>query len=257
MTDVVLTEFDAHVLTVTLNRPEALNAINAEMSERVGEILAAADAEPEVRVVVIRGAGRAFCVGADLKAVSQGHQVRSKREDWGFAGITRHPIGKPLIASVHGHVLGGGLEIVLACDLAVAASNASLGQPEVKRGVIAAAGGAFRLPAQIPAKLAMELLLTGAPIDAQRAYSWGLVNRVVDPAELDRATSELARQVAANAPLAVQASKRIARRAPMLRDAEEAWATSRGEAEAVLASADVHEGVAAFIERREPRWEGR
>ncbi|WP_319683459.1 crotonase/enoyl-CoA hydratase family protein, partial [Streptomyces ipomoeae] len=257
----VLVERRGHVMVVTLNRPEARNAVNAAVARGIGNALEEADRAPEIRAVVITGAGdKAFCAGADLKAVARGENIMPpEAEAWGFAGYVRHHIGKPTIAAVRGFALGGGTEIALASDLVVAAEDAHFGLPEVKRGIIAAAGGAFRITAQLPPKVAMELLLTGDPLDAATARDLGLVNRVV-PAEkvLDEALA-LAERIAANAPLAVQASKRIARGITTGRvDAEQAaWDLSHQEARTVMTSQDAQEGPRAFAEKRTPVWQAR
>lgn len=252
------------VLLLTLNRPTARNAINLAVTAALGTALQAADEDPTVRAVVITGAGdQAFCAGADLKALARGEAlapVSGPGSGWGFAGLVTHPISKPLIAAVNGAALGGGTEIVLACDLAVAAPHATLGLPEVRRGLFAAAGGAFRLAAQMPPKLAMELLLTGDAIDAPRALALGLLNAVVPaPALLDHALA-LTGRIAANAPLAVRASKRIAH-SPH-RDGDggaeaAAWRLTKEEQARVFASDDAREGLRAFAEKRPPVWTGR
>jgi crotonobetainyl-CoA hydratase len=178
---------------------------------------------------------------------------------WGFAGFVRHPISKPVIAAVNGLAFGGGAEIVLASDLVVAAERATFGLPEVTRGLVAAAGGVIRLPAQLPRKIAMEMILTGEPIGAQAAARWGLANRVVpDDAVVDVAL-QLARRIGQNAPLAVQASKRIAVGivAGGIPAEEEQWQLSLAEVDLVKRSADAREGPAAFAQKREPRWQGR
>ncbi|OLT11356.1 enoyl-CoA hydratase [Pseudonocardia sp. CNS-139] len=253
----VAAERHGHVLLVTINRPQARNAVNGPVTVGVGEALEHAEQDPEVRVVVLTGAGdRAFCAGLDLKE-GPGTDPRAAR--WGFAGYVAHAISKPTIAAVNGFALGGGTELVLASDLAVAVETATFGLPEVARGIVAGAGGAFRLPRQIPQKVAMEAVLTGRPLTAQRALELGLVNRVVPAEELLPATFALAAEIAANAPLAVQAGKRMARgiddgHVP----AEDAdWARTRREAAAVLATDDAREGMRAFAEKRPPRWQGR
>ncbi|MGC9538916.1 enoyl-CoA hydratase-related protein [Streptomyces sp. UG1] len=199
-------------LLVTLNRPHAMNAVNADLSAAVGAALEAAEQDREVRAVVLTGAGdRAFCAGADLKALARDESIAAPgHEDWGFLGYVRHAISKPTIAAINGFALGGGTELVLASDLAVAADTAVFGLPEVSRGIFAAAGGVFRLPEQLPRKIAMEMVLTGEPFDAARALQLGLVNRVVPAAEVLDTALALAERIAANAPLAVQASKRVA-----------------------------------------------
>jgi crotonobetainyl-CoA hydratase len=259
--DPVLVEREGHVLVVTLNRPEARNAVNGPLTLGVGAALEEADGDSEVRAVVLTGAGDvSFCAGADLKALSRGESLNPPgTEQWGFAGVVDHPISKPVVAAVNGAAFGGGTELVLTADLAVAAETATFGLPEVRRGLIAAAGGLVRLPEQLPRKIAMELILTGEPIDATTALRWGLVNAVV-PADAVRARAlELAHTIARNAPLAVQASKRVAR--GILDGAipaeDEAWAASNREIVVLMGSEDALEGPRAFAEKREPVWKGR
>lgn len=257
----VLVADQGHVRVITLNRPDARNAVNEELSRLLGEALDEADKDPGVRAVVITGAGdKAFCAGADLKAVARGENIMPKgREAWGFAGYVSHHIGKPTIAAVNGFALGGGTEIALASDLVVAADTAKFGLPEVKRGIIAAAGGAFRLAAQLPQKVAMELLLTGDTLDASAAKDLGLVNRVVPQDRVREEAVLLAERIAANAPLAVQASKRIALGITDGTVAQEQgrWDLSWSEARTVMGSDDAKEGPRAFAEKRAPVWQAR
>ena len=258
----VLVERRGHVMIVTLNRPDARNAINEAVWLGVGEALAEAEADVEVRAVIVTGAGeQSFCAGADLKALSRGERIAPEdpaKQAWGFAGIVAHHISKPLIAAVNGAALGGGTEITLACDLAVAADSASFGLPEVKRGILAGAGGAFRLVQQLPKKVAMEMLLTGDPISAARALELGLVNAVVPRESLLDAALALAKRIAVNAPLSVQASKRIALGIVDGRIAsdEAGWKQTRQESVTVMRSADAREGPRAFAEKRAPVWKG-
>jgi crotonobetainyl-CoA hydratase len=246
------------VLVITLNRPHAMNAINAEVSAIVGDALVRAEQDPEVRAVVLTGAGtRAFSAGADLKVVSRGESVAAPgHPEWGIAGYVRHPISKPTIAAVNGFALAGGMELVLASDLAVAAESATFALPEVARGLFAAAGGVFRLPQQIPHKIAMEIMFTGEPIDASRALRIGLVNRVVPDGTVLDAAMSLAEKICDNAPLAVQASKRVATGSTHgTRAAEtDAWLRSDQEIARVKASQDFKEGTRAFVEKRPPVW---
>lgn len=251
---------DEHVMVITLNRPQAMNAVNSAMSQAVGEALEEADRDPAVRAVVVTGAGdRAFSAGADLKAAARGEDLRAPgHADWGFAGYVRHPISKPTIAAVNGFALGGGTELALASDLVVAVAGAQFGLPEVRRGIYAAAGGVVRLPRQVPRKIAMHMILTGEAISAGEAERWGLVNVVVD-ADVLGAAVDLGHRIAANAPLAVQTSKRIALglRAGGIADEDAAWALSAEEGRALIASEDAKEGPRAFAERRAPVWTGR
>jgi crotonobetainyl-CoA hydratase len=248
------------VAIISLNRPKALNAVNAELSTIVGAALAELDADPSLRVGVITGNGRAFCAGADLKAIAAGESLAALgHEDWGFAGIAEHYVEKPLIAAVNGFALGGGTEIVLACDLAVMSEAASLGLPEVKRGLFAGAGGLIRLPRQLPFKLAMEAALTGEPVPAATALRYGLVNRLVPADQVLPAALELAAAICANAPLAVAASKRIVHRASAAGSDwdTDVWAANAEAIRTVFASDDAMEGARAFGEKRLPRWTGR
>jgi crotonobetainyl-CoA hydratase len=260
---VVLTERHGHTLLVTLNRPEARNAVNLAVTLALGDALEQAEQDREVWAVVLTGAGdKAFCAGADLKAVARGESVMPAdpaRAAWGFAGYVSHHISKPTIAAVNGFALGGGTEISLASDLVVAAETATFGLPEVRRGIFAGAGGLFRLPEQIPRKVAMEMIFTGEPITAQRALELGLVNRVVPADQVVAAALELAAKITANAPLAVQASKRVATGMTDGRVPAEAgrWELSRGESAALRLTADAKEGPRAFAEKRAPRWEAR
>lgn len=257
----VRTERRDHVLLVTLDRPEARNAVNGEVSTLLGRALHEADTDPGVRVVVLTGAGeQSFCAGADLKAIARGDDIfPAENREWGFAGMMQHPVSVPVIAAVNGTALGGGCEIALACDLVVAVDHAVFGLPEVKRGLIAAAGGAFRLPAQLPHRVAMEMLLTGEPISAGRARELHLVNRVVPAARLLEEALELAGAIAANAPLSVQGTKRLALGiSDGARPGEDsAWERNDTEMISVMSSEDAAEGPRAFAEKRDPVWKAR
>jgi crotonobetainyl-CoA hydratase len=257
----VLVERDGHVLVVTMNRPEARNAVNGDLTFGVGTAFEEAEQDGEIRALVLTGAGDAsFCAGADLKALSRGESLSPPgTEAWGFAGVVNHPISKPVIAAVNGVAFGGGTELVLAADLAVAADTATFGLPEVRRGLIAAAGGLVRLPEQLPRKIAMRLILTGEPIDAATALRWGLVNAVVPADQVLDAALDLAHRIAANAPLAVQASKRVAQgiRDGTIPAERDAWAASDKEILALVTSEDAIEGPVAFAEKRDPVWKGR
>jgi enoyl-CoA hydratase len=250
----VLTEQRDGVLLVTLNRPDRRNAVNLAVAEGIAAALDRLDAEPALQVGVLTGAGKGFCAGMDLKAFVAGERpVVAGR---GFAGIVQCPPAKPLIAAVEGFAVAGGFEIALACDLIVAARGTRFGIPEVKRGLVAAAGALLRLPQRIPYHLAMELALTGEPIDAERAAAVGLVSRVVEPGKTVAAALELAAAIAANGPLALAASKRILVEAPSW-PPDEQWTRQAEITDPVRASEDAREGSLAFTEKRAPRWQGR
>ncbi|WP_374024872.1 crotonase/enoyl-CoA hydratase family protein [Mycobacterium sp. HNNTM2301] len=267
MTDVdtaapgALTERRGNVMVITINRPEARNAINGAVSIGVGDALEQAQQDREVRAVVITGAGdKSFCAGADLKAISRRENIyHPDHPEWGFAGYVHHFIDKPTIAAVNGTALGGGTELALASDLVVADERARFGLPEVKRGLIAAAGGVFRIVQQLPRKVAMELLLTGEPITAADALGWGLINQVVEEGAVLEAALALAARVTVNAPLSVQASKRIAYGVDdgVIADEEVGWARTMTEMRSLLRSEDAKEGPLAFAEKREPVWKAR
>ena len=244
---------------ITLNRPDAMNAVDADLSTAVGEALETLQADPRIRVAVITGSGRAFCAGADLKELAAGRDIGAREHpEWGFAGLVRHFIDKPLIAAVNGFALGGGTEIILACDLAVVGEDAELGLPEVRRGLVAAAGGLLRLPRQVPLKISLEMALTGRPIAARVAEQWGLVNRVVPQSEVLDTALALADTIAANAPLSVRASKRVIHDVAAFGAdwSDEIWAMNRRRTKEVFASADAAEGPRAFAEKRAPLWRG-
>lgn len=256
-----LTQRRGNVMIITINRPAARNAINAAVSIALGNALAEAQRDPEVWVVVLTGAGdKSFCAGADLKALARGENIaHPDHPKWGFAGYVRHFIDKPTIAAVNGTAFGGGTELALASDLVVAGESASFGLPEVKRGLIAAAGGVFRIVEQLPRKVALAMLFTGEPITSSEALSWGLINEVVpDGTELDAALA-LAARITVNAPLAVQASKRVATGSDdgVVPGDEPGWSRTRREVATVFATEDAREGPLAFAQKRPPVWKAR
>ena len=254
MTEPVLTEVTDGVGVLTLNRPQAKNAVDLETTQALAAALDEFDARDDVAVLVLTGAGGTFCAGMDLKAFARGERPRI--EGRGFAGLTEAPPVKPLIAAVEGWALAGGFEVALACDVIVAARDARFGIPEVKRGLVAAAGALLRLPRRIPYHLAMELALTGDPIGAERAHAIGIVSRLAEPGEALAVARELAATIARNGPLAVDASKRIVSAAADW-PAAEAWERQGAIAGPVLASEDAGEGARAFAEKRPPVWRGR
>jgi enoyl-CoA hydratase len=250
----VLTERRGRTLVITLNRPDARNAVNGALAQGVAAALDELDADPELSVGVLTGAGGGFCAGMDLKAFVRGESPHVAGR--GFAGIVERPPEKPLIAAVEGFAVAGGLEVALSCDLIVAARGAKLGIPEVKRSLVAAGGALLRLPRRIPYHAAMELALTGEPVLAERAAELGLVNRVAEPGSaLDDALA-LAEAIARNGPLALAATKRIVVESPEW-PAEEAWQRQGEIAGPVFVSEDAREGATAFAEKRDPVWKGR
>ena len=253
MASTVLVEVRGNVLVMTLSNPEARNAATLEMAEAMAAALDELDRNPTLQVGVITGAGGTFCAGMDLKGFLQGKRPSLPRR--GFLGLTQQPPRKPLIAAVEGYALAGGFETVLACDLIVAAKTAKFGLPEVKRGLAAAAGGLLRLPKRLPYHVAMECILTGDMFSAERAQAHGLVNRLVEQGQALDAALELAQAVAANGPLALIASKRVAQESADWPQAEmfERQAVITAP---VFASLDAREGAAAFAEKRAPVWKG-
>lgn len=250
----ILTEDRDGILIITINRPDARNAVNGGVANGMAEALDRLDAEDDLRVGIVTGAGGYFSAGMDLKAFVQGESPYAG--DRGFAGITQRASRKPLIAAIEGFALAGGFEIALSCDLIVASREARFGIPEVKRSLVAAGGALLRLPERIPYHFAMELALTGEPIGADRAHELGVVNRLAEPgAALDTAI-ELAQQIVKNAPLALIASKEIIQKAADWTQ-EESWARQGDISGPVFTSEDAREGATAFAEKREPVWRGR
>ena len=253
MSATVLIERSGATLVITLNRPERRNAVDYAMSEAVAAALDLLDADAELRVGIITGAGGSFCSGMDLKAFVAGS--RPEVAGRGFGGLTEAPPAKPLIAAVEGYALAGGCEMALACDMIVAADDASFGLPEVTRGLVAGSGGLTRLVRRIAPGIAMEYALTGRHLPAREAERLGLVNRLTAPGEALAEALALAAEIGANAPLATMASKRI-----MIESADwtaaEQWGRQRPLVDAVLATHDAQEGARAFAEKRPPLWRG-
>ena len=247
---------EGRVAIFEINRPEAMNAINGDVNREMTAALDAFEADPGLLVGILTGSGdRAFSAGADLKALAAGQGEALSAGPGGFAGFARYPRTKPVIAAVNGFALAGGMELVLACDLVVASRTAEFGLPEPTRGIVAAAGGLFRLPLRIPRARALELILTGDRLAADEAYRLGLVNRLVEPGQVMDAARELAARITANAPVAVRESFLLARQAHDLSEAE-AWRLSELARERVRATADAREGPRAFVEKRRPVWKG-
>jgi enoyl-CoA hydratase/carnithine racemase len=250
----VLTERRERLLVITLNRPDQRNAVNAALAQGVAAAMDELDRTSELSIGIITGAGKGFCAGMDLKAFVAGESPRV--EGRGFAGITQRAAAKPLIAAIEGFAVAGGLEVALSCDLIVASRGARLGIPEVKRSLVAAAGGLLRLPRMLPRNIAMELALTGEPMLAERGYELGLVNRLTEPGGALEAAVELAGQIAQNAPLALAASKRVLQESVDWPDAE-FFARQEEIVAPVMRSEDAREGATAFAEKRPPVWKGR
>lgn len=249
-------DVDGKVATVTIDRPEQRNAVSPEVATGLTEAMDRFEADDEVWVAILTGAGPLFSAGADLKAMAAGRSAELATEKGGFAGFVRYPRTKPVIAAVRGFALAGGTELVLACDVVVASRDAVFGLPEVTRGIVAAAGGLFRLPRVIPPARARELIMTGERLGAEEAHRLGLVNHVVDPDEVLPTARGIADRVCANAPLAVRESLALARAALEI-DEEEGWRRSAEAGARIRATADAREGPRAFAEKRPPVWTGR
>ena len=250
----VLVRHEDGIAIITINRPQQRNAVNRAVSYGVCAAMDELDSRPDLRVGILTGAGGTFCSGMDLKAFLRGEVTRV--EGRGILGIAMTPPQKPVIAAVEGYALAGGFEAVLACDLVVAARDAQFGLPEVKRGLAAAAGGLLRLPRLLPARIAMELALTGDMVGAERLAQFGLINAITEPGGALEGAMALARRIIVNAPLSVAASKRV-----MVEQQDwplaEMWVSQAAITGPVLASADAREGSAAFAERRPPIWQGK
>lgn len=254
MSDEVLVHAEDGILIVTINRPQARNAVNLAVAEGIAEAMDELDSNSDLRVAILTGAEGTFCSGMDLKGFLKGENPVAK--DRGFAGLVEGPPAKPLIAAVEGYALAGGCEIALACDLIVAGDSAKFGVPEVKRGLVAAGGGLIRLPRQISYRLAMELALTGDSIDAERALAIGLINSVVPAGGALEAAKALAARINANGPLAVSLSKKIVAESGGWDD-DKMFATQQEIAMPAFISEDAIEGSAAFAEKRAPNWKGK
>ena len=252
--DTVLTEDADGILVITINRPKAKNAVNLSVAEGIAAALERLDSDDSLRVGVLTGAGGTFCAGMDLKAFVSGEFPHV--EGRGFGGMTERSADKPLIAAVEGYALAGGCELAIACDLIVAAENAKFGIPEVKRGLVAAAGGLVRLPSQIPYRVAMELAMTGEFMAADRAMSMGLINELTEQGSALDAAKALAQKIAENGPMAVKVSKAIIQASRDWND-DEAFSKQNALTQPVFTSEDAIEGATAFAEKRRPEWKGR
>lgn len=250
----VATELDGRALVISLNRPDARNAVNGQVAREMAAILDDLDADPNLRVGIIRGEGRGFSAGMDLKGFLEGDMPSF--EDRGFGGFAQKPPRTPLIAAIEGFAVAGGLEMALACDLIVAASDAKLGLPEVKRSLIAAGGGLLRLAQRIPYHVAAEIALTGDHIPVERLYQVGLINRVAEPGQALETALALAAQLVDNAPLGLELSKVVLEGAADW-GLTEGWVQQEPLMERINNSEDAREGASAFAERRAPQWKGR
>src|SRR3984957_3756769 len=257
MADEVLRERRGNVEILTINRPEARNAINGAVSRAMSAIMDELGEDADCWVVVITGSGdKAFSAGMDLKAFARGEGAEITAASGGFAGLATREFAKPIIAAVNGSCLAGGFEIMLSCDLVVAADHATFGIPEAKRGLIAGAGGLIRMPKRLPMAIALELAMTGDAISAARAFELGLVNRVVPAGVVLEEAVALADRIAANAPLAVRYSKSVMKQAADVSEAEGCKLNAEAVG-VVFSSADAMEGPVAFAEKRPPNWQGK
>jgi len=253
---VVLTELRDGVLIVTINREERRNAINPETSAAMEEILNDAEKNPEVRVIILTGAGvRSFCSGEDLAAFDEAGECQTIMAH-GFGGMTSRVSAKPIICAANGTAVAGGLEIALACDLIVAAEHARFGLSEVKVGLLATTGGLIRLSRDIPRKIAMEMCLTGTLINAERAKEIGLVNYVVPASQVMEKALELANTIAANAPISLRLTKELFHVSPQI-SVEDAQRFCDRCWDYIEKTEDAKEGPQAFLEKRKPQWKGR
>ena len=253
MTDAVLTDVSDGIAVITINRPEARNAINGDVARGIAAAVGDFDSRPDVTVLVLTGAGATFSAGMDLKGFLSGDAPTAG--DRGFGGITQRPPAKPVIAAVEGYALAGGFELALACDLVIASEAAKFGLPEVRRGLVAGAGGLLRLPKRIPYHLAMEIALTGEHYSAARLHQAGLVNEIVPAGQALAAARNLAGRIALGGPLALQATKRVITESAEWSSAE-AFGRQSEIISPVFTSADAREGATAFAEKRPPNWRG-
>jgi enoyl-CoA hydratase len=247
---------DGHVAIITLNRPEAKNAVNGEVAQGIEAAIDRLEEDDALWVAILTHAGNVFSAGADLKAINAGKAAELTTERGGFAGFVRRDRVKPVIVAADGPALAGGCEIALAADLIVASTAARFGLPEVKRCLVAAGGGLFRLPRAIPEKVAMEMILTGEPMSAERAHHFGLVNRLTEPGAALEEAKALAAQITANAPVAVRESRKVVLASATAEDVD-LWDMSFAGIATAMSSPDLTEGLTAFIEKRPPVWSGK
>jgi enoyl-CoA hydratase len=252
VSDEILTERRGRILVITINRPEARNAVNLAVSQGLADAVDELDADKDLSVAVLTGAGGNFCSGMDLKAFAAGEMVAIPGRGIGF---TERPPRKPLISAVEGYALAGGTEVVLATDLVVASRTAKFGIPEVKRGLVAAGGGLVRLHKRIPYQKALQLALTGESFTAEQAEGWGFVNVLTEPGDALAGAIELAEQITANGPLAVATTKEVFVKSVGWSE-DEMWKKQREYIVPIFSSNDAKEGAIAFAEKRTPNWTG-
>jgi enoyl-CoA hydratase len=254
MNDTVLFEARDDIAIITLNRPDQRNAINPDVCEALRDAVDRLENTPKLRVGILRGAGPVFCAGMDLKAFQAGKADDILLGEHGFAGFVKRARSKPIIAQVQGAALAGGFEVMLACDMVVAAQDAVFGLPEPTLGIIAGAGGAVRLGAHLPPVVANDILLTGQTFSAEKAHTWGLINQSIANDDLDETTFKIAQTIARNAPKAIAATLRLA--ALRGRADIDMWAVNDRELAAISDTHDAQEGIAAFLEKRKANWSG-
>ena len=255
MSALVSVEYLDAIQLITINRPEARNAISLETAHQLSAAFDTLDARDDIRIAILTGAGGTFSSGMDLKDFAQTRK-RALVEGKGFAGLNEAPPKKPLIAAVEGYAVAGGFEMVLACDLVVAANNAMFGLPEVKRGLVAGSGGLLRLPRQLPHHIAMESILTGDMLPALRAQQYGLINVLTEPGQALAQAIKLAQRICENGPLAVQTSKSVVNKGADF-SADEMFDLQRPLIHHIFLSDDAKEGATAFAQKRQPVWRGR
>ena len=255
MSTLVSVEYTDGIQIITINRPQARNAISVETALQMAAAFEEMDAREDVRIGILTGAGGTFSSGMDLKDFAR-TGIRSVVQGKGFAGLNEAPPQKPLIAAVEGFALAGGFEMMLACDLVVAASNAQFGLPEVKRGLVAGSGGLLRLPRQIPYHIAMEVILTGDMLSAERASQFGLINVLTEPGQALAEALKLARRICENGPMAVQTAKSIVNKGLNF-STEEMFRLQAPLMQHIFASEDAREGSLAFAEKRKPVWQNK
>lgn len=254
MSEVILEKLNKHVALVTINRPDAYNAINDKVALQMDAAVKKTESDINIRVVILTGAGeKAFCAGADLKMIAAGKGALLGTEDSGFGGFVYAKRSKPWIAAVNGFALAGGTELCLACEMVVASENSRFGLPEVTRGLVAGAGGMFRLPQVIPQKIANELICTGAHLEAPLAFQYGLVNKLVASSEVMTTAQELANTIAKNSPNSIRKSLAFVKKSFERSETENIQASNL-LFEEILTSADATEGTQAFVEKRAPKW---